>query len=103
MYAVIESGGKQYRVSPGDLVCVEKIEAQVGGLVEFNQVRMVLREDGIVVAGPSLRDARVVGTVVRQGKGPKVRIFKMKRRKGYRRKTGHRQGFTSVLVKEIRV
>ncbi len=103
MYAVIETGGKQYRVSPGELVCVEKLDAEVGRLVEFDRVRMVRGEDGTVVAGPSLRDARVIATVVRHGKGPKVRIFKMKRRKGFRRKTGHRQGFTSVLVKEIRV
>jgi large subunit ribosomal protein L21 len=103
MYAVFESGGKQYRVSPGDLVSVERVDAPVGYLVEFDKVMMVKKEDGVVVAGPSLREARVIATVVRQGKGPKVRIFKMKRRKGFRRKAGHRQGFTSLLVNEIRV
>ncbi|NPV04200.1 MAG: 50S ribosomal protein L21 [Syntrophaceae bacterium] len=101
MYAVIRTGGKQHRVSEGDVLRVEKLEGLKGDTVVFEEVLMVSKEDQTRVGTPVVAGARVVGEIVRQGKGPKIIIFKKKRRKGYLKKTGHRQPLTEVRIKEI--
>lgn len=103
MYAIIETGGKQYRVAPGDVVRVEKIDAPIGHTLEFDQVLMVQGDEGLQVGKPYLRGARVVARVVQQGRGPKIRVFKMKRRKGYRKTIGHRQSYTGLRIQQIQV
>lgn len=101
MYAVIETGGKQYRVSPGDVIAVERLPGEVGSRVELGQVLMVSEDGDVKIGRPVLAEARVVAEIVAQGRGPKVVVFKLKRRKNYRRKKGHRQGLTQLRIKEI--
>ncbi len=101
MYAVIKTGGKQYRVSEGDLLEVEKIDGEKGAEVTFNEVLMVSKGDEIRIGQPFVKGATVVGEIVEGLRGPKITIFKMKRRKGFRKKTGHRQSLTSLKIKEI--
>lgn len=97
-YAVIRTGGKQYRVAPGDLIRVEKVGGDPGSDVEFTDVLMTADEAAIRVGTPLLAGARVTGKVVQQGKAKKILVFKKKRRKNYRRHRGHRQLFTDVRV-----
>ena len=101
MYAVIKTGGKQYRVSEGDLLKVEKIDGEKGSVVSFNEVLMVSKDDDIRIGKPFVEGAVVLGEIMDNAKGPKITIFKMKRRKGFRKKTGHRQSLTSLKIKEI--
>ena len=101
MYAVIQTGGKQYRVSQGDLVTVEKLAGAAGDRVEFDSVLMVGEGDQVTIGQPQLEQARVLGTIVRQMRGRKIIIFKHKRRKGYQKKQGHRQWQTLLRVTEI--
>ncbi len=101
MYAIIEAGGKQYRVSEGDLIDVERRSGEVGQAVEFQEVLLVGDQETIHVGKPVLAGARVVGTIAEQGKEAKIIVFKMKRRKKYRRKQGHRQLFTRVRIDQI--
>ncbi|MBW1885311.1 MAG: 50S ribosomal protein L21 [Deltaproteobacteria bacterium] len=101
MYAVIRSGGKQYRVNPGGCVRVEKLEGEVGSSVTLDDVLMVGEGGDVKIGAPTVDGARVTGTIVAQGRGPKLTIFKMKRRKGYRRKHGHRQDYTEIRVDQI--
>jgi large subunit ribosomal protein L21 len=101
MYAVIKTGGKQHRVSEGDILKVEKLEGQKGDAVVFDEVLLVSKEDQTRVGTPVVEGAKVVGEIVHQGKGPKIIIFKKKRRKGFLKKTGHRQPLTQVRIKEI--
>ena len=101
MYAVIRTGGKQYRVSKGELLQVEKINGEVGQSVEFTEVLMVANGERIEIGRPVLSDTKVVGEIVEQRKGKKIVIFKSKRRKGYRKKQGHRQQYTILKIKEI--
>ena len=101
MYAVIQTGGKQYRVSQGDLVTIEKLEGAAGERVEIASVLMIAEGNRVTVGQPRLAHARVVGTIVRQERGPKVLIYKHKRRKGYQKKQGHRQSQTLLRVSEI--
>jgi len=101
MYAVIKTGGKQYRVSEGDMLTVEKIEGEKGDIVSFDEVMLVSDDNDITVGAPLVEGAKVTGEIVTQTKGPKITVFKMKRRKGYRRKTGHRQLMTALKIKEI--
>jgi len=101
MYAVIKTGGKQHRVSEGDVLRVEKLEGKKGDTVVFEEVLLVTKEDQTRVGTPVVQGARVVGEIVHQGKGPKIIIFKKKRRKGFLKKTGHRQPLTEVRIKEI--
>ena len=101
MFAVIRTGGKQLRVEPGVAVRVEKLEGSVGDSIELSEVLLVGAEDGPKIGTPLLAGARVVGTITAQGRGPKITIFKMKRRKGYRRKAGHRQSYTEIRVDKI--
>ena len=102
MYAVVASGGKQLRVSPGDSVRVELLDGEVGANVRLDQVLLVTDDAGETRVGAPLVDgASVTGTITAHGRGPKLRIFKMKRRTGYRRHQGHRQGYTEVLIDKI--
>jgi large subunit ribosomal protein L21 len=103
MYAVVRTGGKQLRVSPGDVIHVEKLEVAPGDTVELTEVLMVSTEQGTTVGTPTVGGAAVVCRAVRNGKGKKVLIYKYKRRKGFARKQGHRQPFTMLSVTEIRV
>ncbi len=101
MYAVVTTGGKQVKVAQGDVVRVEKLDAGVGDTVELDNVSLVAKDDGLVVDRTALDNAKVVCQVLKQGRGKKVRVFKMKRRKGYRRNNGHRQPFTELRIREI--
>ena len=95
MYAVVRSGGKQYRVSPGGSVRVEKLSGEVGASITLGDVLMIGGEGDIKIGAPTVDGASVNGTIVAQGRGAKIRVFKMKRRKGYRRSQGHRQDYIS--------
>jgi large subunit ribosomal protein L21 len=101
MYAVIKTGGKQHRVSEGDVLKIEKLAGQKGDTIVFEEVLLVSKEDQTRVGTPIVEGAKVVGEIVNQGKGPKIIIFKKKRRKGFLKKTGHRQPLTDVRIKEI--
>ncbi len=101
MYAVIRTGGKQYRVAPEDVIKIEKISGDVGEAVEFAEVLMVGGEGEPEVGAPLIEGASVAGEVVEQGRGAKIIVFKKKRRKNYRRKHGHRQDLTTVRITEI--
>ena len=103
MYAVLETGAKQYRVAVGDTVEVEHLDAEAGQSFTFDRVLLVNNEGKIVVGTPTVPQATVVADVVEHIRGPKVVAFKMKRRKGYRKTIGHRQELTVVKVKEIKV
>ena len=99
MYAVIQTGGKQYRVKAGDSVQVEALAAEVGAPVSFDQVLMVGEGEGAKVGAPF--GAKVKATVVAQGRGEKVRIFKLRRRKHFQKTQGHRQSYTEVRIDDI--
>ena len=103
MYAVIRSGGKQYRVAPGDTVKVERLPGKVGGQVTFDQVLAVRTEDQKLVTGAAAAAARVTGKIVEQGRGPKLTVMKYRRTKQYKIVRGHRQDYTAVEVSEIQV
>ena len=101
MYAVFETGGKQYRASAGDTVTVEKLDAEAGKPFTFNRVLLVSNDGQVTVGSPLVDKANVVADVVEHKRGPKLIAFKMKRRKGNRRKVGHRQDLTVVKVTDI--
>jgi len=102
MQAVIKTGGKQYRVKPGDIIKVEKIEGNPGDSVEFNEVLMVTdSQKGNKLGLPLLKDYSVKGEILDHVKGEKITVFKFKRKKGYRRKKGHRQVYTSIRITEV--
>jgi large subunit ribosomal protein L21 len=101
MYAVVRTGGKQVRVAAGDAVRIEKLPGAVGDRVELGEVLLVSGEGGARIGTPLVEGAKVLATITAQGRGDKITVFKMKRRKGYRRKTGHRQLYTEVRVDEI--
>jgi len=101
MYAVIKSGGKQYRVEPGTQLRVEALGAQVGASVCFDEVLLVGAGDAVKVGAPLVAGAQVKGTVVSQGRADKVRIFKLRRRKHYQKSQGHRQSYTEVRIDDI--
>ncbi len=101
MYAVIETGGKQYRVNQGDVIKVEKLTVDVGQKVDFDRVLLVGEGSDVKVGNPLVDGASVSGTVVEQDRHRKIVVFKMKRRKGYRRKQGHRQDYTGVIIDKI--
>jgi large subunit ribosomal protein L21 len=101
MYAVLKSGGKEYRISPGDLLRVEKLEGNVGDSVAFNDVLMVARDGEVQIGTPHLANVVVTGQIVQQAKGKKVLTYKMKRRKNYRRFKGHRQEYTTLKIGDI--
>ena len=98
MYAVVRTGGKQVRVTPGASVRVERLSGEVGDPIELDEVLLVGGEGETRIGTPLVSGAKVLGKIKDQGRGPKITVFKMKRRKGYRRKAGHRQDYTEILV-----
>ncbi|HEY0829173.1 MAG TPA: 50S ribosomal protein L21 [Bacilli bacterium] len=101
MYAIIETGGKQYRVQEGDVISIEKLDVQVGEAITFDRVLAVSKEDGFIAGSPLVSGATVSATVDRSGKGKKIIVYKYKAKKNYRRKQGHRQPFTQVIIGKI--
>jgi len=101
MYAVIKTGGKQHRVSVGEALKVEKIEAQTGAEIVLTEVLMVGEGEQVTIGAPLVDGASVKATVLAQGKGDKIKIFKMRRRKHYRKTQGHRQLFTEIRIDSI--
>ncbi|HEX9016101.1 MAG TPA: 50S ribosomal protein L21 [Chloroflexota bacterium] len=101
MYAIIESGGKQYRVEVGQTVDVEQLAAEVGSTVELGRVLAVSTDDGLKLGNPVVAGASVLADVVQHGRGKKIIVFRYKAKTRYRKKTGHRQNFTRVAVKDI--
>jgi large subunit ribosomal protein L21 len=100
-HAIIVTGGKQYRVAEGDVVFIEKLDVQAGDTVKFDQVLAVIDEDNAVFGAPVVEGATVTANVVKNGKSKKVRVYKMKPKKGYRRTQGHRQPYTKVQIEAI--
>jgi large subunit ribosomal protein L21 len=103
MYAVIATGGKQYRVSQGDTIDVEKLGVEVGTEVRFDQVLLVGTDSETKIGQPLVPGAIVVGKVVENGRAAKIIVYKIRRRKNYRRKQGHRQAFTRLVIQGIQV
>ena len=102
MYAIVDSGGKQYRVKEGDILKVEKLAGKVGDNVSFDKILMFSDDENVNIGTPLLEDVTVNGHIVEQGKAKKIIVFKYKRRKRYRRKQGHRQQFTAVKIDSIK-
>lgn len=101
MYAVIETGGKQYRVSEGDAINVEKLPYQVGDKVEFDRILLVAGEAGVTVGQPVVDGAKVVARVEAEGRAPKIIVWKYRPRNRYRRRQGHRQAYTRLRIEKI--
>ncbi len=101
MYAVVKTGGKQYKVAPGQIIKVEKLAGEAGEQVEFPAVLAVVKDGEVTVGRPLVENARVVGEIVGQKRSKKILVFKSKRRKGYRKMRGHRQQVTEVKINEI--
>ena len=101
MYAVIETGGKQYRVTPGDTIVVETLAGEVGAAVEFDKVLAVGKDDGELVVGKDAAGAKVTGSIKGHDRAAKILVFKFKRKKQYKRTIGHRQNQTKVTIAEI--
>lgn len=102
MYAIIRTGGKQYTVSKGDVIKVERLAGDVGSKIEFKDILMVGGDGEQKIGQPTLTNAKVTGEVLEQDKAKKVIAFKMKRRKGFHKKIGHRQEFTSIRIQDIK-
>lgn len=103
MYAVIATGGKQYRVTEGEEIFVEKLEGEAGEAISFSEVLMISDDNGLKVGTPTLVGAVVTGEIVKQGRAKKIIVFKYKAKKGFRRKNGHRQPYTRVKINAINV
>ena len=101
MYAVIKSGGKQHRVESGEVLRLEKLDADAGAIVDFDQVMMIGEGEQVKIGEPYVDGGKVSAEIVRHGRAEKITIIKMKRRKHYRRQAGHRQSFTEIKIKEI--
>jgi large subunit ribosomal protein L21 len=101
MYAVIESGGKQYRVQPGDTLVVEKLPGSEGDAIQFDRVLLVSGDDSVAIGRPVVDGAKVTGEIVEQGLGDKLTVYKFKRRKNQRKRNGHRQAYTAVAIKTV--
>jgi len=101
MYAVIKTGGKQYKVAANDKILIERLEGEAGDQIQFHDVFMVVNGAEVQVGAPTVAGATVVGEIDKQARGPKLIIFKKRRRKHYRRRNGHRQDLTSVMITEI--
>lgn len=101
MYAVIESGGKQYRVAPGDVIRVEKLDVQAGDSIQLDRVLLVAGDNGVQVGQPVLANTHVTATVKGHGRGDKILVFKRRRRKHFRKTIGHRQDFTEIEITRI--
>ncbi len=100
-HAIIVTGGKQYRVAEGDVLFIEKLDVEAGDTVKFDQVLAVIDEDNSVFGAPVVEGAVVTANVVKNGKSKKIRVYKMKPKKGYRRTQGHRQPYTKVQIESI--
>lgn len=103
MYAVIQSGDKQYKVEVGDTIRTEKIDSKAGEKIGLKEVLLIKDGDKLLVGRPFLSGAKIIAEVKEQGRGKKVVIGKFKKRKGYRRKAGHRQEYTALLIKEMKL
>ncbi len=101
MFAVIKTGGKQYIVKPGDRIKVEKINGEVGDTVEISEVLLVNKDGDLKIGTPVVEGAKVVASIIEQGRSRKIIVFKKKAKKGYKRKKGHRQYYTLLEIKEI--
>ncbi len=101
MYAIVRTGGKQYQVTSGDQLRVEKLSGNVGDTIELNEVLMLVDNADVTIGQPLVENAKVTATIAEQGRGKKVIVFKKKRRKGYRLKQGHRQSYTALKIQEI--
>ncbi len=101
MYAVIETGGKQYRVSEGDAISVEKLPYEVGDEVEFERVLLVSGKEGVTIGQPIVKGAKVVATVEAEGRGRKILVWKYRPKQRYRRRQGHRQAYTRLRIEKI--
>jgi large subunit ribosomal protein L21 len=101
MYAIVKTGGKQYQVAVGDQLMVEKLEGNVGDSVELDTVLLIADADAVTVGKPLIDGAKVVATITEQGKNRKIKVFKKKRRKGYRLMKGHRQAFTALKISDV--
>ncbi len=101
MYAVIETGGKQYKVQQGDVLYIEKVDAAEGDVVKFDRVLLLSKEDGLVVGSPLVAGASVSAMVEKHGKDKKIIVFKYKAKKNYRKKQGHRQPYTKITIESI--
>lgn len=101
MYAVIETGGKQYRVQQGDVLFIEKLKVEEGSTIDFDKVLLMSKEGDIVAGKPYVDGAKVEATVLEQGKAKKIVVFKFKAKKNYRKKQGHRQPYTKVKIENI--
>jgi len=102
MYAIFQSGGHQHKAVPQAVVILQKLDAEVGEQISFDQVLMVHSNGEVQVGTPHVAGAQVTGTVVQQGRGPKIRVFKYKPKINYKRQYGHRQSFTAVRIDEIK-
>lgn len=103
MYAIVRTGGKQYKVSEGDIIRVERIDGEIGRIVELRDVLLLSGPDGLRAGNPTIENAFVSAEIIDQGKAKKIVVFKKKRRKGYKKKQGHRQLYTRLRIREIRV
>ncbi len=103
MYAVIKTGGKQFQVSEGDIIQVEKLDGETGDTVEFDEVLMLRTDSDVKIGTPVVKGAAVSATILDQTKGKKIIVYKFKRRKDYRRKQGHRQKYTKLRIDSIKV
>ena len=101
MYAIIKTGGKQYRVSEGDVITIEKFDVAAEGTVSFDEVVTVVKDGDVKVGTPLVDGAKVTGTVLEHGKAKKILVFKYKAKSNYRRRQGHRQPFTKVRIEKI--
>ncbi len=102
MYAVIQTGGKQYRVSEGQILTVEKLDVEAGKTVEFSNVLALSDDSGLKIGAPFVKGAKVVANVVGEGRHDKIKVIKFRRRKHYRKQQGHRQYFTKLEIKSIK-
>ncbi len=103
MYAVVKTGGKQYKVTKGEVIKVEKLMADVGSEIDLDQVLMVIDGDNVQIGTPLIENAVVKAKVLEHGKDKKVIVFKKKRRKGYKKKRGHRQHFTTLEIQDVTI
>lgn len=101
MYAIFETGGKQYRVSEGNIITVEKLEANEGDVIEFDKVFTVVKDGDVVIGTPVVAGAKITAKVLAHGKGKKILVFKYKAKSNYRRRQGHRQPFTKIAIEKI--
>ena len=101
MYAVVDSGGKQYRVEPGSVLVVDRLRAEAGATVTFDRVLLIGDDEGVTVGTPTVDGASVLGTVVQHERGPKIIVFRFRPKAHYRRRTGHRSELTRIRIDEI--